>query len=226
VAHSVERSSIESPRRRRPDPPRDLYPWFLTLADVDQEFGGRLDWPTFFGNNQPVELDIGSGRGLHLFNAATSRPEINWLGIEIDFKEARRAATRIKKRQLTNARVLGGDVFVPLTRMIAPASVSAVHVYFPDPWWKQRHRKRRVFREQFVDLCAAILPPGGLLHSWTDVEEYFGVISALMEKHPAFDTLPTPAERAPEHDMDYQTSYERKGRKAGTTIHRGLWRRL
>lgn len=220
-------SAADSPaaERLRREPPRDLFPWFLTIQDVDREFGGALDWPKFFGNTQPVALDIGCGRGLFLFNASTTHPDTNYLGIEIDYKEGRRAATRLMKRQLPNARILGGDVKIPLTRLIAPGSVAEIHVYFPDPWWKLRHRKRRVFNAEFVDLCARTLQPGGHLHSWTDVEEYFGVISGLMGLHPDFETLPPPAERPPEHDLDYQTSFERKGRKAGTTIHRGLWRR-
>lgn len=219
---AAESSTAERLRR---EPPRDLYPWFLTIQDVDREFGGRLDWPAFFGNSQPVALDIGCGRGLFLFNASTTHPDVNYLGIEIDYKEGRRAATRLKKRQLPNARILGGDVKIPLTRLIAPGSVAEIHVYFPDPWWKLRHRKRRVFNAEFVDLCSRALRPGGHLHSWTDVEEYFGVISGLMASHPEFDPQPAPAERPPQHDLDYQTSFERKGRKAGTTIHRGLWRR-
>lgn len=210
----------------RPAPPKDLFPWFLTHQDVETGFGGRLDWAAFFGNEQPVELDVGSGRGLFLFNTSVAHPERNFLGLEIDYKEGRRAALRLQKRGLPNARVLGGDAKKVLTEMIAPGSVSAIHVYFPDPWWKQRHRKRRVFNAGFVELAARVLQPDGLLHSWTDVEEYFGVISSLMEASPAFETLPTPEERPPEHDLDYQTSYERKGRKAGTPIHRGLWRRL
>lgn len=212
-------------RRRRPEPPRDLFPWFLTLDDVDREWAGRLDWPVFFGHDQPVELDVGSGRGLFLFNSAVTRPDTSFLGIEIDYKEGRRAARRLQKRRLPNARVLGGNVQVALSRMIAPGSVSAIHVYFPDPWWKQRHRKRRVFNAEFVALCARALQPGGHLHSWTDVEEYFGVISELMHAHPDFIPLPPPEERPPEHDLDYQTSFERKGRQAGSTIWRGLWRR-
>jgi tRNA (guanine-N7-)-methyltransferase len=209
----------------RAAPPKDLSPWFLTLADVDADHGSRLDWGTFFGNSQPVELDVGSGRGLFLLNAALAHPDHNYLGLELDYKEGRRAALRLKKRTLPNARVLGGDAKVALARMIAPASVDAVHVYFPDPWWKQRHRKRRVFNAEFVELVARALKPGGELHSWTDVEEYFGVITSLANAHPAFELLPAAAERPPEHDLDYQTSYERKGRQAGTPIHRAAWRR-
>lgn len=202
--------------------PTDLSPWFLTLHDLE----GPISWPEFFGNANPVEIDVGSGRGLFLVNSATAHPEINYLGIELDYREGRHGARRLKKRDLTNARVLGGDVREAFLKHIPPASVSAVHVYFPDPWWKRKHRRRRVFTDEFADLAATALRPGGLLHSWTDVEEYFGVISGLMDHHERFETLPPPSERDPEHDMDFQTSFERKKRKAGCPIYRGLWRRI
>ena len=206
-------------------PSLNLKPYFLVLDDIEQDYGGRLDWPEFFGSDRPVEIDVGCGRGLFLFRASTSVPETNFLGIEVDYREGRRGARRLKKRNVDNARVLGGDVFVAFKKMIEPHSVDAVHVYFPDPWWKRRHRRRRVFNDQFVDLCSRILKPEGWLHSWTDVEEYFGVISSLMDHHPDFKTLPPPEERSPEHDLDYQTSYERKKRKLGLPIYRGRWQR-
>jgi tRNA (guanine-N7-)-methyltransferase len=219
-------SSVESPLLMRPEPPRDLYPWFLVHADVDANFSGRLGWKTLFGNENPVELDVGSGRGLFLFNAAVAHPDRNYLGMEIDYKEGRRAARRLQKRSLPNARVLGGDAKAALANMVAPGSVDAIRVYFPDPWWKQRHRKRRIFNEEFLDLASRALKPGGELHSWTDVEEYFGVITELVDARADFQRDQAPDERSPEHDMDYQTSFERKGRKAGTPIHRALWRRV
>ena len=193
----------------------DLSPWFLTLPDIDHDFGSALVWTEFFGNGQSVEIDVGAGRGLFVFTAASANPGINYLGIEIDFREGRRAARRLKKRKLHNARILGGDVNVAFSQYVRPHTVDAVHVYFPDPWWKKKHHRRRVFTDHFVDQCATVLKPGGLLHSWTDVPEYFEVISALMDHHDLFETLPPPAEREPEHDMDYQTSYERKKRKSG-----------
>ncbi|SFH99956.1 tRNA (guanosine(46)-N7)-methyltransferase TrmB [Planctomicrobium piriforme] len=205
--------------------PADLKPYFLVLDDIEKDYGGKLDWPVFFGNDRPVEIDVGCGRGLFLYHAAPARPDANFLGIELEYKEGRRGARRLQKRELPNARVLGGDVFVAFTKMIAPQSVDAIHVYFPDPWWKRRHRQRRVFNDRFADLAAQLLKPGGLLHSWTDVEEYFGVISGLMNNHAEYITLPPPAERAPGDDMDYQTSYERKKRKLGLPIYRGLWQR-
>jgi tRNA (guanine-N7-)-methyltransferase len=130
------------------------------------------------------------------------------------------------KRRAENARVLGGDVRRAFANYVPPESVAAVHVYFPDPWWKRKHRRRRVFTDEFVDQCARVLKPGGLLHSWTDVGEYFEVISALVDHHSAFEALPPSPESEPRHDMDYQTSFERKKRRIGETIHRGRWRRV
>lgn len=206
-------------------PPTDLKPYFMVLDDIVEDYDGRLDWPVFFRNDNPVEIDVGCGRGLFVFTASAENPSTNYLGIEIDYKEGRRGARRLQKREAENARVLGGDVMVAFTKMIEPHSVDAVHVYFPDPWWKRRHRHRRVFNEKFVNTAAGILKPGGFLHSWTDVEEYFGVISSLMEHHELFDTLPTPDEREAQHDMDYRTSFERKKRQAGFPIYRGRWQR-
>lgn len=208
------------------NPPRtNLKPYFLAIDDIYEEYDGKLDWPAFFGNDQPVEIDVGCGRGLFVVTAAEAHPERNFLGIEIDFREGRRGAARLQRRELSNARVIGGDTNIAFTKMIEPHSVAAIHVYFPDPWWKRKHRSRRVFNDRFVDLCSNLLVPGGFLHSWTDVEEYFGGISSLMDHHDDFETLPPPEQRDPEHDMDYQTSYERKKRKLGLPIHRGRWQR-
>ncbi len=103
--------------------------------------------------------------------------------------------------------------------------MSAAHVYFPDPWWKRKHKKRRLFNEEFIHLLATVIQPGGLVHSWTDVEEYFGVISALMNQHPEFVSEPPPPLAEPAHDLDYQTNFHRRRSQAGCAIYRALWRR-
>ena len=209
----------------RPPPPTDLLPYFQTLHDLDAAGLRTLDWSLFFGNQNPVEIDVGSGRGMHLVSAGTEHPQRNYLGIELDYREGRRAARRLQKRRLDNVRVLGADVHQVFDSWIAPHSVDAIHVYFPDPWWKRKHRSRRVFTDRFADECAKLLKPHGLLHSWTDVEEYFGVISALMDHHPLFDKLEPPAEIPAAHDLDYRTSFERRKRQAGFPIYRGRWQR-
>ena len=204
-----------------PEGVTDLRPWFIAVHDLPEE----IQWSEFWGNDQPVELDVGCGRGLFLFNASLNNPQTNYLGLELDFKEGRRSAKRLKKREAANARVAGGDAAIVLRKHIQPATVDAVHVYFPDPWWRKKHRRRRIFTDAFVDLCSRVLKPGGHLHSWTDVPDYFDIIQALMDHHDDFETLPPPEERPPEHDMDYQTSFERKKRKEGFPIFRGLWQK-
>ena len=201
--------------------PPDLRPWFQTLDDIPQ----TLVWSEFFGNPQPVEVEVGTGRGLFLVNSGVGRPEANFLGLELDYKEARYAAQRMKKRELPNVRIVGGDARVALARM-TDRSVSAVHVYFPDPWWKRRHRRRRIFDAHFVGEAARILGSGGQLHAWTDVEEYFGVMLETVAENPHFVPQPPAPERAAAHDLDYQTNFERKKRQLGLPIYRALWTRL
>lgn len=201
-------------------PTTDLRPWFTTLGDLETP----IEWSEMFGNDHPVEIDVGCGRGLFLYNESLAHPERNYVGIEIDYKEGRRTATRLMKRRAANARVLGGDVHDAFTRLLPRRSVAVVHVYFPDPWWKRKHRKRRVFSDAFVNEAVGVLKPDGILSSASDVEEYFEIIRSLMNHDPRFEPLPPPSEKAPEHDMDYLTSYERKARQNGGSVWRGCWR--
>lgn len=204
-----------------PLPLIDLRPYFIPLSEIE----GSLSFPTFFGNDNPVELDIGCGRGKFLFDSTVNRPETNWLGLELDFKEGRRGAKRLMKRELPNGRVIGGDAKEFLARRIEPHSVEAAHVYFPDPWWKRRHHKRRLFTDEFADLLARVVKHDGFVHSWTDVGEYFEVISALMNHHAEFIPQTPPPEPEGKNDLDYLTSFHRRKKQAGCTIWRGLWRR-
>ncbi|WP_435018963.1 tRNA (guanosine(46)-N7)-methyltransferase TrmB [Tundrisphaera sp. TA3] len=183
-----------------------------------------ISWPDFFGNDHPVELEVGSGKGLFLANAATANPGHNFFGIELAKKYARRAADRVAKKQLTNVKVLAGDARLTMSRHVPPRSLHAVHVYFPDPWWKARHKKRRVFAEPLVNDIERTLIPGGDLHVVTDVEEYFGVIQALMATRERFQNQPLPELTEPQHELDYLTNFERKYRIEGRPIHRAHYR--
>jgi tRNA (guanine-N7-)-methyltransferase len=203
------------------DPPRDLFPYFQTFDDLP----AVLDWAELFGNDRPVELDIGCGRGMFLVNSALERPDVNILGVELDYTEARRGARRLQKRLTPNARVIGGDAREFLAKRVPPQSVSVAHVYFPDPWWKRKHKKRRLFTDEFADLLARVVRPGGEVHSWTDVEDYFAVISGLMNHHAAFERLEPPAPHEPTHDLDYHTSFHRRRSQSGAPTFRGRWRR-
>lgn len=197
-----------------------------TLLDPAAYPGDKpLDWVQIFGDDQPVELEIGSGKGLFLATAAAERPGHNFLGIEIARKYATRAAERAAKLGMSNVRVWPGDARALVTRRIPAASLRAVHVYFPDPWWKKRHKKRRVFNEDLVAGLVRGLEPGGDLLVATDVEEYFGVIRDLIASEPFLAEQPAPAARVPEHDLDYLTNFERKFRIEGRAIYRAAYKK-
>lgn len=183
-----------------------------------------LCWTDVFGADRPVEFEIGPGKGLFLANAALRQPDRHFIGVEMARKFARLAAERVAKKGLTNVRVVAGDGRRFLARFVPEASLHAVHIYFPDPWWKKRHKKRRVFCEPFVQDVARTLRPCGDFRIVTDVEEYFGVMQILMACHPEFLPQPPPMPNTPEHDLDYLTNFERKYRIQGRPIHRAHYR--
>lgn len=193
------------------------------LAPYYLETSGPLNWSDLFGNPRPVEVEVGCGKGLFVITAATQHPETNYFGIEISRKYALFTADRVARRSLGNARIACADARRVLRDWIADASVSALHVYFPDPWWKRRHKKRRVFTEEFVRHAARILQPGGELRVASDVEEYFQLIRELVAACPALERREVPPERLAEHDLDYLTNFERKYRKAGKQVFRAIF---
>ncbi len=197
------------------------------LPDVPRgESAPPIVWPTLFGNENPVEIEIGFGKGLFLTTSATAHPNVNFFGVEIVRKYQFYAAIRAIGRGLTNVRVACGDGRAILKERVATGSVEAVHVYFPDPWWKARHRKRRVFTPEFCHKAGDVLRSGGRLSIATDVELYFGVMTRIVrDLGSAFVPLPTPTASDPQHDMDYLTNFERKFRKEGRPIYRALYER-
>lgn len=199
----------------------ELIPYLLDVPDPPR----TLDWALVFGNAHPVEIEVGFGKGLFLVNAGLAVPEVNFLGIEILRKYQLLAATRLAKRGLDNVRLVKADARQFLKDCVATGSIQAVHVYFPDPWWKKRHHKRRVFTPEFAVQCARILRPGGRLHVVTDVADYFALIQELLARHTPLAALPLPPLNEPAHDLDYLTNFERKFRKEGRPIYRGLYER-
>jgi tRNA (guanine-N7-)-methyltransferase len=208
------------PGRRLPLPA--LIPYLFDPPDP----ASPVNWQTLFQNDHPVEMEIGFGKGLFLLTGAQAQPSTNFVGVEICRKYQLFTATRLAKRGLSNVRLVKCDAREFLRAYVVSASVHAIHVYFPDPWWKNRHLRRRVFVPEFAAECERVLAPGGKLHVATDVEEYFAVIADLLSRQDGLRAIPAPQVRDAAHDLDYLTNFERKFRKEGRAVHRAAYERV
>ncbi len=170
-------------------------------------------WRTVFGNDLPVEVEIGPGTGTFILVAAPRTPQANFIGIEHSYKRAARLEAAIAAHGLRNARVIAADATCIVASMIAAASVAAYHIYFPDPWWKRCHHRRRLFTPAFGSALARTLMPAGRIHIATDVEEVFQLAlrTLLSREELSLD----PAARSPRSTA---TVFERKGVAHGATI--------
>ena len=203
------------------DPALDLSARLRSLEQLPRPWDPRA----VFGRVAPLEVEVGSGKGLFLRTAAARHPQLDFLGLEISFKYARLAAAGLAKLGLENAVVACGDAVRAFAEVLPGDALEAVHVYFPDPWWKKRHRKRRVLQESLLGHIQRTLRPGGLLHFWTDVEEYF---QATLDLLAATTRLAGPirVEEIPaEHDMDYRTHFERRMRLHDLPVYRAVFRK-
>jgi tRNA (guanine-N7-)-methyltransferase len=206
---------------RKTDPSLDLSKHLLEFEQLPRPWNAD----EIFGRPAPLEIEVGTGKGLFLRNAARSRPDTNFLGIEIANKYARFAAAGLAKARLDNGRVVAGDGTRIFAELIPAAALAAVHVYFPDPWWKKRHRKRRVMNETFLQNIERTLLPGGSLHFWTDVEEYFLATLELLATHTRLVGPLAVPETPAEHDLAYRTHFERRMRLSNEPVYRSEFRK-
>jgi tRNA (guanine-N7-)-methyltransferase len=144
-----------------------LYPRFC-LPPGD----GLLNIEEIFGNKNPLVIEIGFGMGIATANMAEQNPEINYLGLEVHRPGIGRLLWEIDKRNLKNIRIIEGDAVETIEKRIPPHAVSGFHIFFPDPWPKKRHQKRRLIKRPFTDLLAARLQPGAYIYMATDWANY------------------------------------------------------
>lgn len=183
----------------------ELFPRYgLTVAE------GPIDFPDVFGRRAPVAVEIGFGNGNALAALAAQHPENNYLGIEVHRPGVGHLLRRLHGESLANVRVLCADAKEVLTRNIPDASLAAVYLLFPDPWPKQRHRKRRLVQSEFIELVRHKLKLRGVLHLATDWQDYAEHMRTVLAASSGF--APAPAGSRP------ATKYEARGRRLGHSV--------
>jgi len=203
------------------DPSLDLSQHLMTIEQLPTPFEAA----ELFKRAAPLEIEVGSGKGLFLVAASGENPDGNYLGCEVSRKYARFAAAKLARQQRENAIMVHGDAQRLFREVLPDACAASVHVYFPDPWWKKRHRRRRVLNESLLNDVERLLQPAGVFHFWTDVEEYFRVTLELVSETTNLDGPHEVSERPAAHDMDYRTHFERRMRQNDVTVHRAEFRR-
>jgi len=170
---------------------------------------GPVDLAAVFGNARPVELEIGTGKGTFLLARAAARPEVNLLGIERAGAYCRYAADRARRAKLTNVRMLEADAVRFIRGCLAAQAVWRVHVYFPDPWPKRRHHRRRSITTAFLAEVRRVLKPGGQLIIVTDHAGYFQHIRRAIANTSGFLPVRSPAMSDRDGEL-VGTNFERK----------------
>lgn len=190
----------------------DLWPRYGT------EGTGRLDAPALFGRDLPLAVEIGFGNGEALLELAAAHPERGFLGVEVYPPGVGRLLQALAERGIDNVRVVRDDAVRLFEERIAEGSLAAVYVWFPDPWPKKRHHKRRLVQPAFVARLARALAPGGRLHLATDWEDYAYQMLAVTGAEPL---LVNPAGRGGFADGPGErpaTRFERRGRGLGHPV--------
>ena len=182
--------------------------------------GETLDWAAWFDASRPVEADIGCGMGRFLLSRAKAHPDIQFLGLELESARVVHVDVAARRAALENLRLLQGDALRSLP-FLPDASLRVATVFFPDPWPKRRHWKRRLVQAPFLDAIHRVLAPDGLLHLATDQEGYFADMTRLLDADARFARTETLV-RGP----DEWTDFERLFRSKGLPVFEASFRRL
>jgi tRNA (guanine-N7-)-methyltransferase len=177
----------------------------------------ETDFSQAFGRVAPIILEIGFGMGGTTAEIAAGMPDKDFIGVEVHTPGVGSLLKLIGEQQLNNLRIIQHDAVEVVTNMIMPASLAGVHVFFPDPWHKARHNKRRLIQPPFVELLASRIAPGGYLHCATDWQEYAEQMLQVLGDSPVLEN--TADAYAPRPDYRPVTKFENRGLRLG----HGVW---
>lgn len=179
-----------------------------------------IDFATLFGNDQPVFLEIGFGNGESLASMAAAHPDRNYLGIEVHGPGVGHLLIQIEKLALKNIRILQHDAIEVLRHCIPDGSLQGLFLFFPDPWHKKRHHKRRILNPAFVTELGRVIRPGGFFHAATDWEDYAEqMMTVLSDADRLFDNSAGAGNFTPRPDYRPLTKFEQRGQRLG----HGVW---
>ncbi len=201
----------------------DLWPRFGLggAADDDLDWqGGPLDLSEVFGNDHPVTLEIGFGNGDSLAEMAAAAPQRNFIGVEVHRPGVGHLLLKIEELGLTNLRVMRKDAVQVLERALPAASLDRVQLFFPDPWHKKRHHKRRILQAELIARLARVIRPGGHFHAATDWENYAEhMLAVLTAASGSFVNTAGTGQYTPRPADRPLTKFEQRGQRLG----HGVW---
>src|SRR5690554_4564566 len=175
-----------------------------------------LNYEKAFDRSAPVILEIGFGMGETTATIASNQPDHNFLGVEVFNAGVGKLLTRIEEQSLQNIRIIQHDAVEVLQTMISPGSLAGVHIFFPDPWPKKRHHKRRLIQPPFIELLASRIAPGGYLHCATDWEHYAHQMLEVLSASPLINNTCEGFCPRPEHRP--LTKFEARGLRLGQEV--------
>ena len=194
------------------------------LAELLPDYGvdqleGLFDYQAMFQRQAPTVLEIGFGMGQSLVAQAEAYPQNNYLGIEVHLPGVGSLLNSMQEKGLTNLRVSGEDAVVVLREHIAPDSLDGIQIFFPDPWHKKRHHKRRLIQPDFVTELAKRLKPDGFLHLATDWENYAEQMLEVLSEEQLLENTSQTNDYVPRPESRPLTKFEQRGHRLG----HGVW---
>lgn len=210
----MRRGHISSAQERAVE---EIFPKYQVIYDPSTKISSEL----LFGNDQPLVLEIGCGMGETTAAIAQEHPEVNFVGCEVFVAGVGALSKRIEEMELKNVRLFRHDAVEVVRDMISPDSLSGVHIYFPDPWRKARHHKRRLVAQPFIHMLASKIRPGGYLHCATDWENYAEQMMEVLSGEPLLQNAHEGFAPEPKNPITFRptTKFNERGNRLG----HGCW---